>query len=130
MTWTYDPDVGSPRDQVRMLIGDTDQDDPDNHYFSNEELDAMLTMEGNSVKLAAAQALETMGRQEVMILKVIKILDLQTDGAAVGRELRFQAKELREQTYGGDDNLPDWAEMVLDGHTLEERLFKEAQRND
>lgn len=128
MAWTYDPLVSTSRDQVRLLIGDTDTDEPGNWIFADEEIDAFLAMEQSVVKLAAAQALETMGRSEVMILKVVKILDLQTDGAAVGRELRFQAKELREQYYDSDANLPDTAELVLDPHTYAERLNNERLR--
>jgi len=127
MTWTYEPEVSSPRDQVRLLIGDTDLNEPGNWIFQDEELDAFLAMEGG-VKLAAAQALDTMASTEAMILKKIRILDLTTDGPAVAAELRARATVLREQFYSGDGNLPDTAELVVDQFTFEQRLRNEQLR--
>ena len=129
MSWSYDPEVLAARDQVRLLIGDTDQDDADNHYFSNEELDAFLAMESSIVKLAAAQALDTLASSEVLIQKRIKLLDLSTDGPAESKELRARASDLRDEVYAGDENLPDFAEMVVDAHTYSERLWKQRERN-
>lgn len=59
MSWSYDPTApGFPTDtdQVRLLIGDTNASDP---LLSNEEIAAMLVIEG-SVDLAAARAAETL----------------------------------------------------------------------
>lgn len=127
MTWTYDIESGSDRDTVRLLIGDTDRDEPGNQFFQDEELDAILAMEGE-VKLAAAQALDTMASQEAMIEKKIRILDLTTDGPAVAAELRARAEALREQYYGGSDDLPATAELVVDQFTYEQRLRNEVLR--
>lgn len=128
MAFTYDPLVGSPRDQVRLLIGDTDLDEPGNWIFQDEEIDSFLAMEASVVKLAAAQALDTMASSEAMILKKIRILDLTTDGPAVAKELRERASTLRDLYYDGDDQLPDTAELVLDPHTYAERLNNERLR--
>jgi len=128
MTWTYEPTVSSARDQVRLLIGDTDLEEPGNHIFTDEELDALLSMEGGTVRLAAAQALDTMASAEAMILKKIRILDLTTDGPAVAAELRARANELRDQVYSGSDNLPVTAELVVDGWTLRQRIRNEEAR--
>lgn len=128
MSWSYDSSATEPKDQVRLLINDTDDTDEENHYFEDEEITAFLTMEGNVVKLAAAQALETLASSEVMIQKRIKLLDLSTDGPSESRELRARASELRDQVYEGDDNLPDWAELVVNPQTFEERIRNEALR--
>jgi len=88
MAWSYNPESGAAKDVVRLLIGDTDQDDPNNQIFEDEELDQFLAMEDNAVKLASAQALDTMASLEAMIQKKIRILDLTTDGPAVAAELR------------------------------------------
>lgn len=130
MTWTYDLGGGSPKDQVRLMIGDTDDQQPDAHFFEDEEIEAFLSMESGEVKLATAQALDTLASSEAMIQKKITLLDLTTDGPAVAAELRARASELREQFYSGDEDLPDWAEMVLDPHTFSERVWKDAQRHD
>ena len=41
MGWTYDTSLGSDRDTVRLLVGDTISTDP---QLSDEEMDAMLTV--------------------------------------------------------------------------------------
>jgi len=128
MTWEYDPESGAPKDQIRLLIGDTDQANAENRYFEDEEIDSFLAMANGNVYLATAQALDTLASTEALILKKISILDLSTDGPAVAAELRARATELRSQAYDGDDNLPDWAELVLDPHTFDERVSNQAER--
>lgn len=92
MSFTYLPstDVG----KVRLLIMDTN---PAAHVFEDEDLIALLGMEGGRVKRAAALALETMASNEAFTQKAIKLLDLSTDGPKVAAELRARAKSLREQ---------------------------------
>lgn len=119
MVFTYDPTT--TEGVVRLLIGDTNTGDADAQIFSDAEITAFLSLEGGVVRLAAASALEAMARSELMLLKVIKIMDVQTDGAAVARELRMQAQNLREQhEQGAGDTGPafDWAETVLDPESL------------
>jgi len=123
MAFTYDP--ATDRGKVRLLIGDTATQNPAAQLFNDDEVDAFMVMEGQVVALAAARALEALAANQVMVLKVIRLLDLSTDGAAVARELRQQAKQLREEADAGDF---DWAEMVLDPATFSERVFNEALR--
>lgn len=79
---------------VRLLISDLDADP----VFTDAEIEAFLALEG-PVKLAAAQALDTMASNEAMVSKKIRTLDLQTDGPAVAASLRASATELRRQYY-------------------------------
>lgn len=83
--------------QVRLLINDTNED---SYVFADEEIAAFLALEGDSVKLAAAQALETIADDEALTSKVIRTQDLSTDGAAVAAGLRERAQRLREQASG------------------------------
>lgn len=89
--------------RVRLLIADTD---PANRLFRVDQIQDFLDMEGASVKLAAASALDSIARSEVLISKVIKTQDLSTDGARVAAELRASAAELRRQAASseGDDS--------------------------
>lgn len=89
--------------RVRLLIADTD---PASRLFRADQIMDFLDMEGGSVKLAAAQALDAIAVSEVLVSKVIKTQDLSTDGAKVGAELRARAKELRRQVADseGDDD--------------------------
>ena len=131
MAFTYDlaTDVG----KVRLLISDVDTAVAANQVFTDEEVETLLALEGDSVRLGAALALETIARNEVMVSKVIRVLDLQTDGASVARELRLQAKELREQeaaaVEAADDSFGfDTADLVVDQFTWRERLWHEGLR--
>ena len=131
-TYTYDldTDVG----KVRLLTSDVDLSGLyENAIFSDEEIAAFVALEGDDVRLAAALALETIARNEVMVSKVMRVLDLQTDGAAVARELRFQAQVLRDQAADlaadADDDLGfDIAEVVVDQFTWRDRLWNEGLR--
>ena len=90
---TYDfvptTDVG----QVRLLINDVAAP----WVFSDEEIQAFLDLEAGSVKLAAAQAIDTNADNEVLASKVLRSQDLSTDGAKVADALRKRAAALREQ---------------------------------
>ncbi|MEV6036029.1 hypothetical protein AB0L65_33080 [Nonomuraea sp. NPDC052116] len=99
MAIDYSTDVG----KVRLLIPDTDEA---NLLLTDEQVTAFLALEG-SVKLAAAQALDTIASSEAMVSKVIRTQDVSTDGAKVAAELRARAAELRRQVDEGvgDDSV-------------------------
>ena len=82
------------RAQIRLLINDPGGDDP---VFSDTEIDAFYLLEGSNVKMAAAQALDTIADDEALTSKVIKDHDLQTDGTKVADSLRKRAATLRSQ---------------------------------
>lgn len=101
MAFTYD--LTTERGQVRLLITDTDQDNP---IFQDNEIDFFLNntaVDGNDVNLAGAKAFETIAASEVLVQKKIKLLDLTTDGPAVAKALRESAALLREQSDSEGD---------------------------
>lgn len=120
MAFTYD--VSTDRGKVRLLITDVQEANP---LFQDAEIDAFLTL-NTSVRMAAAAALEVIAASEVLVLKKITNLDLETDGPAVARELRELAKQLRAQdsTLGAFDI----AEQIVDPFTEREYSFNQAQR--
>lgn len=120
MAFTYD--VSTDRGKVRLLITDVQEANP---LFQDAEIDAFLTL-NTSVRMAAAAALEVIAASEVLVLKKIVNLDLETDGPAVARELRELAKQLRAQ----DSSIGafDIAEQIHDPFTEREYWFKQAQR--
>lgn len=131
MAFTYDSsDLSSNQSRVRLMIGDTVSA---NAIFQDAEIDAFLSVEGDSVKRGAAAALMTMAANQVYVLKVIENMDLKTDGAAVARELRQQAGELRSQAADEEANEEggafDIAEWVVDDFSSRERLYKEMLRS-
>jgi len=107
MAATYD--VTTDRGKVRLLITDTDTSDP---IFDDTEIDAFLSLNSSNILYAAAQALDVMAVNEAMVLKVIKLLDLSTNGPAVAASLKAQADSLRAQSDAADYDF-DWAEQNL-----------------
>jgi predicted ATPase len=98
--------------QVRLLIPDTEQlGDTPAYLFSDPQIQAFLTLYGNNVKRAAAQAKLVLATSEALINKVIKTYDFQTDGAKLGAELRAQAAELRAEA--DRDDMDDASDTFL-----------------
>lgn len=115
--------------RVRLLIPDRSEAEA---IFQDDEIQALLDLEGGSIKRAAALAKETIAGDELLVLKVVVTKDYETDGAAVARELRLQAQNLREQAAdegNSSEGLFDWAEMVYDPFSARQRLSNQALRN-
>jgi len=131
MSFTYNASLSTDRDKVRLLATDVDAASP---IFTDAEMDAFMSLEGSNIKRSAALALETIARNQVLVLKVIRLLEIQTDGASVARELRMQADKLREQAdrdeAASDGGAFDWAEMVVDDFSLRNRFVSSALRGD
>ena len=110
MTFTYelDTDLG----KVRLLLNDVDEPTA---VFEDAEIEAFLALEGGSVKLAAAQAIDTNADNEVLASKVLRTQDLQTDGAKLADALRARAKALRAQHEAEVDNEDEGFFEVISG---------------
>lgn len=94
-------DFTTPIGQVRALINDTDET---SLVFLDEELQVFLDLEGDVVKLAAAQALDVIADDEALTAKVIRDFDgKSTDGAKVADALRKRAQSLRAQVADADE---------------------------
>lgn len=127
MAFTYD--TGTTVGQIRLLIFDTDSS---NYVFEDDELSTFYDVEGDSLKRAAALALETMASNEAFVLKVIRLMDLQTNGAQTAKALMERAAALRKQADDeeyAEDGAFDIAEWVTDPFSARERLAKQALRN-
>lgn len=126
MAFTFD--ATADRGKVRLLIGDIRSDVPGSPIFQDEEIDAFLSIEGGTVKLAAALAAETIAFNEALVLKKLTLLGghVETDGPAVAKELRASAAAWREQV--DVDGAFDIAEQVVDQFTYRDRIWKQRQR--
>ena len=126
MTWSYDLATNSGK--VRLLI----QDNVETYeFFSDEEIDAFLTMaadlDGDVVRNASASALESWSSNQVLILKVVELLDLKIDGASVAREMRQRAKALRDEATSASSYAGfEIAEMALGPFSIAEQLRNKA----
>lgn len=122
-------DFTTPLGQVRLLIADVDEG---NETLTDSMINAFIALiPSGDVRLAAAQALDTIATSEVLVLKVMQTLDVTTDGAKVAAALHAQAVELRRQVTEGVDGGGDFdiADIVVDKHTAVERLIHELERN-
>lgn len=111
-----------------MLIPDRDTDAP---FYTDAEVTAFLSLEGGSVRRAAAMALETMASDQAMVLKVIRLMDLSTDGAKTADALRASAARLRQQADVADAASGatfDWAEMILTPFNSDEQAVNDLLR--
>lgn len=88
---------------IRLLIADQDAE-----MFGDHQLQMFLDRENGPLR-AAAQALDTIASNEVLLSKKISSQDLSTDGPAVAAELRARAAALRKQA--DDQKIEDsgWA---------------------
>lgn len=131
MAFTYD--LTTDRGKVRLRCYDNDDVDVDRQIFTDAEIDAFLTMNGSIVKLASANALETMAASQIFRLKVMRNMDLTTDGAKVGEALRKLAKALRddwdEHGDGTYEGMFDWAEFADTRFAKRERIIRQEQRS-
>lgn len=120
-------DYQTDRGKVRLLATDVD---PTEALFDDAQIDVFLALEGG-VKTAAALALETIASSEALVQKKTRLLDLSTDGPAVAKELRERAAALRTQAGDADTTGAfDWAELVLNGASADERLLAQALRGE
>jgi hypothetical protein len=127
MPFTYDvtTDVG----RVRLIINDKIEATA---IYSDEEISAFLDLNEDSVKRGAAAALDSIASDQALVLKVIRTLDLSTDGASVARALREHAQRLRDEaddSDAGEGDLFDYAEMVTNAFTARERVKNQVLRN-
>ena len=121
-------DLSSDLGKVRLLIPDRVAEE---YLFHDEEILALLDIE-DGVKRSTALALETVASDNAMTLKVIRLLDLSTDGAKVSDALLKRAQGLRDQADVEDESGEmgfDIAELVYDDFSYQEKLAKEAERN-
>lgn len=128
MAFTYD--VATDRGKVRLLINDVSTN-PSLQIFQDDEIDVFLGLEDGSIRRAAAMGLMTIAGNETQILKVIELMDLKTDGAATGRELRMQAQALRAQADEAEEREGggfDVIEQVHNDFGWREKVWKDALR--
>jgi hypothetical protein len=120
MSYSADPitDVG----KLRLLCTDRRVD---NVIFQDEDYTAFLSLEGSNLKRTAALALETIATDQVLVLKVMTTLGVQTNGQAVASAILARAKVLRDSALFDENNSGagwDIAEFVLNNWQADERL--------
>lgn len=98
---------------VRFLISD----DPTDPLFEDSEITGLLTRRDGHPKLVAADLLEIIARDELLLTKKIVSQDLSVDGPEVALGLREFAKRLREedaQESAEGAGVDSWAFVVAE----------------
>jgi hypothetical protein len=124
MTFTFDPTT--PLGKVRLLCTDSVAA---YEIFSDADITAFMDLELNDVRNSAALALETIASSEVLVQKVIRLLDISTNGAQESAALLERARMLRAQSANASAGVTsgiDIAEMNLDDFSYRERVVNEA----
>lgn len=125
----FTTDVSTNTGKVRMMIPDRDQV---NAFFADDEIDALLDMNDDNVRRAAADALDIMASNEAYVQKQISLLELSTNGPAVAQSLQDRADKLRElatlEEEGEEGGSFDYAEMAETEFQRRERVVKQAMR--
>jgi hypothetical protein len=109
------------------------QADYDHLLLSDSTIQAFIDMEDAAaddtadIRLSAADALDAIASAQALILKKVKLLDVQTDGPAVAKSLREHASTLREQVFSDAFESPvfDIAEVVYQPFGLSEKLLND-----
>ena len=103
--------------------------------LSDQSLQDAIDVEMNDyddIRVPAADCLDMMASNQTIIMKKIRMLDLETDGAAMAKSLRDHAANLRSQVFDPKYNEPffDVAETVeyLDTAAWKEKVVKDWQR--
>lgn len=104
-------EITDPAEIVRLLIPDRGAQP----QFKNEEIAAFLALEGDNVRLAAAQALDTAASRLMMTSRVTSALDMSTDGVRVS-DLLKRAQSLREQAaqFDADGDADQFSIDIVD----------------
>jgi|SRR3990167_726018 len=98
--------------------------------LTDAEIQDFLDLEDDDVKLAAADALDSIASSQALIQKKIKVLDLQTDGPALADALHRLAADYRKQVLDADMQGADfdYAEQINDAPGFYEKVIKDWMR--
>lgn len=126
MTYTYD--ITNNIGRVRRTIPDRVEADA---IWTDEEIDSFLSDEGNNWRRATALALETMASDHLLVLKVIKVQNIETNTDRMASAMLRRAQALREQAKDAesdDGDAWDIIEMVTNQTQYEQAIWNEHLR--
>ena len=126
----FSTDRDTPVGQVRVLVpGELDES---TSAFADEDLEVMLSLNDEVVLLAAAQALERIAADKLLLLLKVKVGPISVDGPGVADTFLSLAGRYRiawEQGAAGAEDDIQIAELVYDGQTYGEALLNDILRS-
>lgn len=100
--FTYDLTTNAGK--IRLLVADTTADGYD---FDDEEIAAALSLEGDSIRRAAALLLDSLAANRARLsVRVGRGSGVSEDLTQVAKDLHAQAAALREQAIDSDEGAP------------------------
>lgn len=114
---TSSSDELDPVASIRLLINDPAVDpynSTSTSLFTDAEITRFLTLERGNVKRAAAQALDVIASNEVLVAKVITDHQITTNGDRVAKAIRDHANQLRAEADRDDaeDGVEDFFDII------------------
>jgi hypothetical protein len=105
--------------------------------ISDDQINELLAVNADSadpIRLTAADCLDAIASSEALIQKKLKMLDFETDGAAIAQSLRAGAKALRDLVFNADsansdDPGFDIAERIDNRAAWREKIYKDILAN-
>lgn len=91
MAWTYDPTLATPKDETRIKIGDTVQEDP---LFSDEEIVATLTRNANDVLKASIELMRSLVRRHARLSGTLRADDVSKNVGSLYKQYQEQLNDL------------------------------------
>ena len=126
MTYTYDPTTNIGR--VRRTIPDRVEA---NAVWTDEEIESFLLDEEGDWRRATALALETIASDQLLVLKVVKVQNIETnlDRAMIAMLKRAQAlRDQSKEADAADGSAFEIAEVVVDANQYRERVGNQVLR--
>ncbi len=127
MTFTFDRTDSNG--QVRVLIPGESAES--SSVFEDEDITVLLSLNGEVVLLAAAQGLERIAADKLLLLLKVKVGTIAIDGPAVSASFLALAGRYRaayEHGAGGADDDIQIAELVYDQGTYDEAILNDLLR--
>jgi hypothetical protein len=124
----FSTDLATDVGKVRLLLMDLDSTRP--IFTDDAQIQVFLDIEGD-VKSAAALGMETIAGNRALVLQVIKLMDLETDGLSVAKSLLLVADRLRStaaEDWAGIDfaQVVDNSEFVFREYMWKQLLAQES----
>lgn len=119
MTFTYDGALATDLDKVRFEIGDRTSGAglrPDSANFTNEEIGAVLTLEGSWGR-AAARLCEVLANEWSSVAGSVRMADYAEDYTKRAEMWRRRAQDLRVTYGGGGGGMVSVGTIKVDGYS-------------
>jgi hypothetical protein len=127
MSFTYN--LATNIGKVRRTIPDKEETDA---IWSDEEITSFLDDENNDWRRASALALEIMASDELLVLKTIRIHNIETNSDRMASALMKRAQSLRQLAKEADADTDassfEIIEMVTDDNQYQNKVLNAALR--